>query len=80
MQIEIKSGISIPSRNSSTIRYPFADMNVGDSFDQPKSQQQALRVAGAHYKKAHPGWDYLTRIVGDQIRLWCVAVPETERT
>lgn len=79
METEIRAGLPIPPRGSSMVRYPFADMKVGDSFDRPKEQQDKLRVAGAHHKKRSPGWNYETRIVGDVIRLWCIAVPKTER-
>lgn len=79
-ETEIKSGIPVPAPHSSQIRYPFAEMKIGDCFEKPKAQGTLLRVAASHYKKTHPGWGYTTRIVGDQVCLWCTALPKPERT
>jgi hypothetical protein len=77
--MNIEQGVPIPPSHSSMVRYPFAEMKVGESFTLPKGQQRKLRVAASHFKGRNPGWDYVTRIEGDQVRLWRITVPTPEK-
>lgn len=76
--MKIETDIPIPPAWSGTARYPFGQMKKGESIDRPKEFQNTLRTAASQYKGRHPGWDYKTRIQGNVMRLWCVAVPQTE--
>lgn len=69
--MKIDSSIPIPDR----VSYPFALMRKGDSVAEETERTASIKSAASRYKREHPGWDYRTKIEGDQIRLWCVAVP-----
>jgi len=55
-------------------RYPFADMEVGDSFFiSEKSRGEAARVAARNFKiRNAPEWAFSTRKEGTGLRLWRV--------
>lgn len=67
-----------PPRRRSTTRFPFAAMKPGESFAVPRSDEVALRPAVSRYKTANPGWDYVTRVEGDNVRCWCTSVPKAK--
>lgn len=62
------------------IQYPFARMRVGISFTRPVEATAAVKNAASRYKRKHPGWDYKTQTQDTEIRVWCTALPKTERT
>jgi hypothetical protein len=78
--MDIERGLPIPPPHSNLVRHPFGALKVGDSISRPVAEQNSFRAAASQYKIRHPGWDYTSRAQGDLVRLWCIAVPETERT
>jgi hypothetical protein len=70
--LEIDRGIDIPA---SRTRYPFSDMEPGDSilFDAEKKATSA-RVAAVRYASRHsPDWTFTLRKVEGGWRLWRTA-------
>jgi len=69
---KIESNIEIPE---SRTKYPFDDMEVGDSILFPKRKAaDSARVAAVRFAQAHrPGWKFSLRTVEDGWRLWRVA-------
>jgi hypothetical protein len=53
--------------------YPFAFMEIGQSFQMDKRCHAPLRSSASRYKAQHPGWNYVTRKEGEFIRLWRIA-------
>jgi hypothetical protein len=53
--------------------YPFAALQVGDSF--LATGEHARRAGGAAkiWKRRHPGWDYTTRVEKGGTRVWRMA-------
>ena len=68
---KIDSGIQFPDLRS---KYPFHDMEVGDSIlfkDRPAADN--ARVSAMRYTKAHnPAWKFSLRKVENGFRLWRV--------
>ena len=61
----------IPMPTSRSI-YPFADMEVGDSFFVPKNDIVGTRVSVAisYYKKKNPKKSFATRKDENGMRIW----------
>lgn len=79
---QIESGIPLPPYNTKRERkskYPFARMNVGDSFFVPTTNEtfdnirHAVYAAACHYAKRNGGGRYKTRAVPGGLRIWRVA-------
>lgn len=68
--IKIDKGIPVPGPR---YRWPFAKMEVGDSFTVGKGAATDLRNGASRWKARHPGWEYLTRKEGDRVRFWRTA-------
>lgn len=87
--IKIEKNVAIPAnseRKPHKTKYPFRDMEVGDSFAIKLSSTVSkwskrpvnidrLTNSAYLYKKRHAGWDYTTRISyrDNTVRLWRVA-------
>ena len=75
-EIKIEKGVEIPESKSGLVRkYPWADMQPGDSFLVPFNGEPAHRVrenatAAASYAKRHFDWKLCTRTVEGGIRVW----------
>ncbi len=54
---------------SLTATFPFATMPVGSSFVVPHTIAVNARGAATMYKRAHPGWDCVTRSVDDGLMI-----------
>lgn len=54
-------------------KYPFADMQVGESFAVSLDERANLRNILSGWKNRHPGWDYATRSDGEFFRIWRTA-------
>jgi hypothetical protein len=72
MVITVEKDVPIP-RSMRGAKYPFATLEVGDSFTMPANMKQLLRSHALAYKRANPGWDYKTISIPDGVRLWRVA-------
>lgn len=67
--VQIDKGIKIPQRSGGPGRkYPWADMEVGDSFF---STAKSIREQSAHAGKVY-GRKFATRKEGNGIRVWRV--------
>jgi hypothetical protein len=55
--------------------FPFSELSVGDSLAIEKERRDYLLSMAAGYKAKHraSGWNYTTRTVGDETRLWRTA-------
>lgn len=84
--IKIEANIPIPPRGPLVSKgrpalYPFADMQIGDSFmvpikasDPQKQKRLAMRVTNAAYANARlHGKKYATRVMDGGVRVWRVA-------
>lgn len=67
--LQIDRNIEIPEGRS---RYPFADMEVGDSIFFPDERKaSSARVAAVRYaSRYHPTWVFTLRRVEGGWRLW----------
>ena len=66
--MKIEKNIPIPNK------YPFAEMQVGDSFKMPETMKRtALMVAAMRYSRKH-GAKFITKTMADgSIRCWRVS-------
>jgi hypothetical protein len=72
MSYAIEKSIPIPDRTAQEPgRYPFAQMEVGDSFVVPRSERHRVDNAAAWYRKRR-GHRYTRRTLGDTVRIWRV--------
>lgn len=71
--IVLEKGIPLPTGNARVARYPFATMEVGDSFLVSGSSKQLARSHALNYKKLHPGWNYRTRTTSEGMRVWRIS-------
>ena len=73
MTYEIEKDIPLPPRKSRVSAYPFAEMNVGDSFVVPPTENApaltTLRNAAAQAKKKL-GFKFVVAETYDGIRVW----------
>jgi len=51
-------------------RYPFAEMNVGDSFFVSQDRANNTRSAALNYAKRHPPLRFTSRVENGGRRLW----------
>jgi hypothetical protein len=59
-------------RNGNLRRYPFGDMEPGDSFTVPADRMLSARAAASRFQQSHQGWQFVTRIEGERARIWRV--------
>lgn len=69
---KIEKNIEISSRVRGVIKYPFAQMDVGDSFSAPHTAAANIRAAAFSFGK-RSGFRFSTRKDGDQVRVWRIA-------
>ena len=82
-EIKIEIGIPIPpvegvKKGHRKLRYPWKDMEVGDSFAVPASSKLAARTTGTRLLNVarnavspfQIGRDYTTRSFDDHVRIW----------
>ncbi len=70
----VEKGIPVTRRFREPYKYPFNDMDVGDSFFIPNGQDR-IRSARARCSqvKANTGREYIARIVDGGVRVWRIA-------
>jgi len=67
-KLKISKNVPIPNRGC---KYPFADMEVGDSILFDREYANTIRASARYYfQKA--GWKLISRSDGDKTRLWRV--------
>jgi hypothetical protein len=68
---EIEKNVPFPTDR---LTYPFADMDVGDSFLVGKGKRSSVSSNGALFAKKHPGVKFAVRKVeGGDYRCWRIA-------
>ena len=69
----IEKNIPLPERKSREIKYPFADMQVGDSFYAEKGWQTVYN-ASTYFRKTRKllNWKFRCAPEGDGCRIWRV--------
>lgn len=76
MSYQVEPGVKVPTikrcRKRGGSKYPFFEMNVGDSFVVPTQQAAGVRRA-AHYFSEREGWRFITRTVPEGLRVWRIA-------
>lgn len=73
MAFEIEDRIPLPPKSSSKIKYPLAEMKVGQSFFAPGVKSSAISGRAATVAKASgDGRKYATRVVDGGVRVWRV--------
>lgn len=70
MAAQIDRDVPLPANNRST--WPWADMEVGDSFGAPINKHNALR-AGVAFAGKKLGRKFICRLHGDGVRVWRTA-------
>lgn len=51
-------------------KYPFKNMEIGQSFWVPPERNEVARVAVARWKQSHPGWNYISQTENGGRRIW----------
>lgn len=66
--IKIEKGVELPDKSSGRPpKYPFAQLEVGDSFLADKKVQTTL----GGYRRRHPEKKFVTRkVTEDKVRVW----------
>ena len=55
-------------------QYPYASMEIRESFSVPFEKSGTARVQLGKYKRKNPGWDYISRKQADgSLRIWRTA-------
>jgi hypothetical protein len=71
MQYKIEKGIPIPSTIQKIDKYPFAKMDIDDSFFVECLKKEALRMQRSlHYIRKKIKMDFISRINENGIRIW----------
>ena len=69
----IEKGLPVPPQGTKGRKYPFPEMEVGDSFTAPKSDLCSVKSASCQYGR-RKGWKFSTRVSGsDEVRCWRMA-------
>lgn len=76
MNYRISKSYTIPPRGKAGkkgSKYPFSQMDIGDSFAVPIELRSRLSAALVAYARKKDGWGYTTRKVGEKLRIWRTA-------
>jgi hypothetical protein len=69
----VESGVPIPPKPS---MYPFAEMDVGDSFTMPADRLSTMKTNLSRWRRTNKGTRYrkfIWRAEGDRLRVWRTA-------
>lgn len=66
----IDKDVPIPTDRREAVRYPWADMMVGDSIKAPFSTGYLITAANHYTKYHHLNWRFRAREEGDGARIW----------
>ncbi len=81
MTIKIDKNVPLPVRRTNhKMLYPFAEMEIGDSFLVPlppgkliEDHRSNISACAAGFRKRYPSYAFTTRVEGDGVRCWRVA-------
>jgi hypothetical protein len=62
--------VPVPAPNDYLRRYPFEQLQPGDSFTVPVERAQSARVALQRFKAKYPKRQFTSRIEGERCRIW----------
>ena len=51
-------------------KYPFEEMEIGDSFFVTDVSPKSVRTSANGWKKRHPGFEYTSRVIDGWTRVW----------
>ncbi len=68
---EIEKNVPVPEQGGRS-QYPFADMQVGDSFFAEGKKPEQLQNAATHWRKKK-GWKFAARKESNGARIWRVS-------
>jgi len=72
MEFKIEKNVPAPP-TTSLMRWPFGEMEIGDSFTVPVELRERCRSAAGAYQRQHPDWKYTLQKENDTTwRLWRV--------
>lgn len=54
-------------------QYPFATLEIGDSFVRPVTDTRLVRAHALKFKKQNPGWNCMTKTTPEGLRVWRTA-------
>ena len=69
MTIQIEKNVPLPARLAWNTQYPFASMEVGDSFHVPNGRLSAISTSAIQFGKRH-NKKFTLRTVEKGIRVW----------
>jgi hypothetical protein len=72
----IEKAIPLPPaapRPGRAYKYPFLQMEVGDSFLAGLADAEKLWTAAWRFQQKHPAWQYRTRKSEEGVRIWRTA-------
>jgi len=64
--------VPVPAPNDWLKRYPFEQLQPGDSFTVPVERAASMRVALQRHKAKYPKRQFTSRIEGERCRIWRV--------
>jgi len=64
--------VPVPAPNDYLRRYPFEQLQPGESFTVPVERAQSARVALQRFKAKYPKRRFTSRIEGERARIWRV--------
>jgi len=72
--ITIDKDVPIPEQSDRRTKYPFADMQVGDSFAVPEKQGRGAFTAAVNWSRRHNNAKFTYRRLSDgTYRIWRVS-------
>lgn len=71
-QFKIERGIPVPSARGALIKYPWAEMEVGDSLFFPAGNHPSVSAISGQWATRH-GRKFTTRKVDGGVRVWRIA-------
>ena len=71
----IEKGVSVPPRLKigRPLKYPWPDMQPGDSISIPPSKSAAAKSAAYDWQRKHKGWQFVFRVDANGLRIWRAA-------
>lgn len=76
MKIQVESGYPAPTKSTPRSKYPFAKMEVGDSFFMkspfPEHERGRVSAAACAYAKKH-GVKFSTKVFDGGVRTWRIS-------
>lgn len=70
-KIKIEKGIELPPRTNGPSKYPFHEMEIGDSFAVLAAEAEAVASSASHYRRTHKDFRITRRTLPNgTVRFW----------